>query len=114
MFGACVANELAQVEAVAGGTILEFGGGTGALAATVLENLERLEHGPAEYLIVELNAARRAQQQDTIASRRPHGCDKIRWLSGLPETPVRGAILANEVLDALPVKVFNATAGIDP
>jgi SAM-dependent MidA family methyltransferase len=36
----------------------------------------------------------------------------VRWIERLPETPVRGVVLGNEVLDALPCKRFVVRDGV--
>ncbi|MGE5128489.1 MAG: class I SAM-dependent methyltransferase [Sphingomonadaceae bacterium] len=74
-----------------GTALLEFGAGSGALAAALLDVLP--EGHP--YLILEPSAELAARQRARLGSR-------ARWLDRLPER-FRGVVLANEVLDALPV-----------
>src|ERR1700728_2767814 len=51
LFGQCLARQCAQVLAMTGGEILEYGAGTGAMAATVLEELAALDALPDRYAI---------------------------------------------------------------
>jgi SAM-dependent MidA family methyltransferase len=69
--------------------ILEIGAGSGALAETLLERLE------CDYAILETSPDLAARQKERLG-------DRARWLTSLPER-FRGAIIANEVVDAMPV-----------
>jgi len=111
LYGRCVAHQATQVLAqLDGGSLLEFGAGSGVLAATVLAELAERDRLPAEYLIVEVSPALRAQQQQTLAGQIEQNPVKVRWLDTLPESGFRGVILANEVLDAMPVIRFRVAA----
>lgn len=81
-------------------TVLEFGAGTGALAADLLNALDALELS-AQYRIIEVSADLRERQQHRL---RAYG-DRVQWLDTLP-TAFAGCVLANEVLDAMPVRLF--------
>jgi SAM-dependent MidA family methyltransferase len=107
LFSRCVAGQCAEVLAtVGGGTVLEPGAGTGVMAADMLLELERLDALPEEYLLLETSADLRARQAATLAERAAHLFDRVRWLEAAPAKPIRGVIVANEVLDALPVNRF--------
>ena len=107
LFGACVARQCAEVLRVsAEPVLLEIGAGTGRLAVDVLSRLETLECLPARYLILEVSADLRERQGRLIAERLPHLAGRVKWLDSLPPQPFDGVILANEVLDALPVARF--------
>ena len=111
LYGRCVARQAAQILAqLDGGSLLEFGAGSGVLAATVLTELAERDSLPAEYLIVEVSPALRAQQQQTLAGQIEQTPVKVRWLDSLPESGFRGVILANEVLDAMPIIRFRVGA----
>jgi SAM-dependent MidA family methyltransferase len=109
LFSRCVARQCRQVLAYLGEhqgqapVILEAGGGSGAMAAEILAELERLKCLPNSYWILELSAELQQRQQETIAAKVPHLADRVQWLRSLPEQPFRGVVLANEVLDAMPV-----------
>jgi SAM-dependent MidA family methyltransferase len=110
LFGRCVANQIAQVLNQLGrGDILEAGAGSGVLAAELLLALEALKHLPQRYFILELSAALRAQQQRTLEQRAPHLLERVHWLEELPAPGFRGVILANELLDAMPVARFRVS-----
>lgn len=107
LFARTLAREVAEVlAALGGGEILELGAGTGHMAADILNELERLDCLPERYRILEVSASLRAEQAATLAERAGPLTEHIAWLDGLPEEPIRGVILANEVMDALPVKRF--------
>jgi SAM-dependent MidA family methyltransferase len=107
LFGACVANACVPcLEALDGGDILEFGAGSGRLAVDVLTRLERLDRLPDRYLILEPSPDLQALQAETLQSGVPHLAGRVAWLQGLPEPGIRGVMLANEVLDAMPVHCF--------
>jgi len=107
VFSQCLAGQCAEVlNALGGGTILEPGAGTGIMAADMLLELERLQALPDEYLILEPGADLRERQLQTIMQRVPHLRERVRWLDSAPAEAFRGVVVANEVLDALPVQRF--------
>ncbi|MGB3287678.1 MAG: SAM-dependent methyltransferase [Burkholderiaceae bacterium] len=101
VFGRTLARQVAQIlHAAASVSVLEFGAGSGALAAVLIPALRDLGIEP-DYQILEVSADLRARQQDRLA---PLGA-KVQWLSALPES-FSGCVLANEVLDAMPATLF--------
>jgi SAM-dependent MidA family methyltransferase len=106
LFSACVAGQCAEVLAAGGSSVLELGAGTGRMAAAILETLARLGSLPEHYLILEVSADLRARQQQTLARLARELYARVVWLDHLPERRIDGAILANEVLDALPCERF--------
>ena len=107
LFSQCLAGQCAEVlMSLGGGKILEPGAGTGIMAADILLELERLEALPDEYLILEPSAELRERQLQTIMHRAPKLRDRVRWLDSAPAEAFRGVVVANEVLDALPVQRF--------
>ncbi|MEN9316525.1 MAG: hypothetical protein RIS35_2918, partial [Pseudomonadota bacterium] len=80
LFGACVAAQCAQWFGSTPARIVEFGAGSGALAADVLVELERLGAPADEYLIVEVSGELRDRQRETIARRAPSMAPRVRWL----------------------------------
>ncbi|WP_308443943.1 class I SAM-dependent methyltransferase [Spiribacter halobius] len=107
LFARTLARETARVlAAIDGDTVLELGAGSGRMAVDVLRELARLDAAPARYLILEVSADLRAAQAEALREL-PEGLRKrVLWLDRLPAEPIRGAILANEVMDALPVRRF--------
>ena len=102
LFGRTVARQVAEIIASSAPHVLELGAGSGKLAADMLGELERLGSLPDSYSILEVSADLRARQQALLQKRLPQLADRVHWLDALPET-FSGAIVANEVLDALPV-----------
>jgi len=106
VFGRVLARQCAEVlSKIENGEVLEFGAGSGKLAADVLKALERLNALPISYSILEVSADLRDRQQQRLQREVPQLVDRVRWLSGMPKK-FQGVILANEVLDALPVERF--------
>lgn len=106
LFSQCLARQCAEVLEETGGGILEFGAGTGAMAATVLEALTELDVLPESYAILEVSADLAARQRARIDLLPETLRARVVWLQRLPEKPMRGVVLANEVLDALPCARF--------
>lgn len=110
LFSQCIANQCYQIlEFLGEGEIIEFGAGTGVMAAELLLELERRNQLPEKYRIVEISAELKARQQALLKQRIPHFFDRVEWLGSLPSKPIKGIILANEVLDAMPVHRFRVT-----
>jgi SAM-dependent MidA family methyltransferase len=107
LFGACVAGQCAEVlGALGGGSILEIGAGSGRLAVDILSRLETLGCLPDSYRILEISADLRERQQRLVERCLPGQRMRVTWLDQPPEEPFDGLVLANEVLDALPVRRF--------
>jgi SAM-dependent MidA family methyltransferase len=108
LFGQVIAQQIRQLLDLGLTEVLEVGAGSGALAASVLEELEHLGVLPERYLILELSADLRARSRDAIAAAVPHLMERVAWLNALP--PVfSGVVVGNEVLDAMPVNVVRTT-----
>ena len=82
--------------------MLEFGAGSGKLALDLLLELEQLNHLPRQYFILEVSADLQQRQRELFEKCAPHLISLIQWLTSLPHE-FNGLILANEVLDAMPV-----------
>ena len=106
LFGRCVAEQCREaLAALGGGDVLEFGAGSGALAAELLSALAAADALPERYLILELSPELAARQRAHLQERAPALCGRVQWIDALP-TRLRGVVLANEVLDAMPVHRF--------
>jgi len=82
-------------------TLLEWGAGTGRLAADVLDALRRKPKAPPiRYLICEISPRLREQQQQLLGNR-----SDVAWVSAgdLEAGGLTGIIFSNELLDAFPV-----------
>lgn len=102
LFGFCLARQCAQI-LDGENDILEFGAGSGVLAAQILFELGRLKQLPRIYYILELSAELQYRQKQTIKTVLPELMDRVVWLNTLPES-FSGVVIANEVLDAMPAK----------
>lgn len=112
LFAACVARQLAQWFASCEPVVFEFGAGSGRLAAGLLTALHALGVTLERYVIVEVSAELRARQRETLARDAAPWLDRVEWLDALPQT-MDGVVIGNELLDAMPVRVFEwAPAGL--
>jgi SAM-dependent MidA family methyltransferase len=113
LFGRCLAKHCADVlNALGGGEVLELGAGSGRLACDVLTAMAEQGAPPARYRILEVSADLRERQQQLLATLPPSLAARVEWLDEPPREPWQGALLANEVLDALPVKRFVRRNGV--
>lgn len=112
LFGICLARQCAEIlEHLGGGSILEVGAGSGALAVSILTALESLNSLPETYQILETSADLILHQRQTIQRELPRLYDRVQWLEQLPDEGFCGVIVANELLDAMPVSRFNIEQG---
>ena len=95
LFGRTLARQIAQL-LQPGDAILEFGAGSGALATSVLNEIA------VPYFVLETSPDLRQRQQQLLG-------DSVQWLDRLPER-FRGVMLANEVVDAMPVHALAWTS----
>jgi SAM-dependent MidA family methyltransferase len=102
LFGQALAAQIAPVLAQTGGDVLELGAGTGILAAQILDELNRLDSMPASYRILELSPGLKDRQRATLGALSAKVSGRVQWLEAVPDR-FSGVILANEVLDAMPV-----------
>lgn len=119
LFGATLARQVSPwlkdpALAGSGQVVLEVGGGSGMLAAQLLNALDNVGHHEVRYLILELSAERREHQRQTLKSLAPGLMDRVGWLETFPES-FAGVVVANELLDAMPVQLFEwrADAGAE-
>lgn len=80
--------------------VLEVGAGTGALACSLLPALQQAGLA-VRYHILEVSADLRQRQQEQLTSAGL----QAQWLDRLPER-FTGCVLGNELLDAMPVRLF--------
>lgn len=112
LFGQCLANQLSEIlshmknASDEKAVLLEFGAGSGILAADILLQLEKLDALPDKYLVLELSAELQQRQQQTLQDRAPHLLSHVQWLNQLPDDVSSAVVIANEVLDAMPVECF--------
>lgn len=119
IFGRLIGNQVAPLrEELATFDVLELGAGTGQLAVSLLERLAELDALPERYQILEVSPDLVQRQQRLLETRLPQLAARVEWLDRIPAS-FSGLILANEVLDALPVERFAMTGamtgtGIEP
>ncbi|MEY4737453.1 MAG: hypothetical protein RL302_1772, partial [Pseudomonadota bacterium] len=105
LFGQALARQVAQALEVSGtDEVWEFGAGTGALA---LQLLDALGDQVRRYTIVDLSDSLKDRQRLALAA---HG-DKVQWATALPDA-LRGVVVGNEVLDAMPVQLLARVNGV--
>ena len=109
-FGRTLAKQLVEVMQASSPHILELGAGSGKLALDILGELEKLGTLPDSYSILEISADLRERQQTVLREKLPHLFARVHWLDALPEK-LSGAIIGNELLDALPVHLIYWSEG---
>lgn len=110
LFGYTIANQCQTIlQHCQCPEIFEFGPGTGRLCIDMLTQLEALNCLPNVYHLLEVSGRLQALQKKNIETQIPHLADRIQWHQRLPTTPFEGVIIANEVLDAMPVHRFMNT-----
>ncbi len=97
LYGRTLAQAMIPLLRQTGGNILELGAGTGKLAFDILTALAGAGIQFEKYRILELSSELRQRQEKTLS-----GFHNVEWLEVLPER-FDGVVLANEVLDAMPV-----------
>lgn len=104
IFSRCMARQAEQVlKTLETPNLIEFGAGRGTMAKDMLLELkDRIEI--KNYYIIELSADLKFKQQQTLKQLPEELYNKVIWLNELPETPIEGVVVANEVLDAMPVE----------
>jgi SAM-dependent MidA family methyltransferase len=110
LFGRTLARQLVEVMQASSPHILELGAGSGKLALDILGELARLDILPDSYSILEVSADLRERQQTLIREKLPQLASRVHWLDALPET-ISGAVIGNEILDALPVHLLYWSEG---
>ena len=111
-FAVCLARQCVQVFDELGQVdILEFGSGSGQLAADILNALDPLDKLPARYCIIEVSPDLQQEQQRLLQQKLSEDvCSRVCWLQSLPEN-FNGVVIANEVLDAFAVERFKMIDG---
>jgi SAM-dependent MidA family methyltransferase len=104
LFGTALARVAAAIIAQSAPNILEFGAGTGKLARDVLTALAAQGVRVDSYAIIELSGELRARQQEALKD-----FPQVTWLDDFPHA-FSGVVLANEVLDAMPVQLVRKGA----
>ena len=109
LYSRCIAQQCQPILTELGNKsadILEFGAGSGAMAAEILRYLDEQKMLPKQYLILEVSPDLIARQKQRFSHEIPNLVKHIQWITSLPKN-FKGVILANEVLDAMPVDLFS-------
>ncbi|MEM7027857.1 MAG: SAM-dependent methyltransferase [Pseudomonadota bacterium] len=107
IFSRCLARQCKEIiQSIENCSIFELGAGTAVMAADILLALQEIDALPEQYFILEVSADLKQRQQALLRERVPFFYEHIKWLDQLPEETFSGIVLANEVIDALPVKRF--------
>jgi SAM-dependent MidA family methyltransferase len=111
LFAPTLARPVAEALQASGTrNLMEFGAGTGKLAAGLITALGEMGVAFDSYAIVDLSGELRERQRETIEAAAPALAAKVRWLDTLPEH-FEGVVIGNEVLDAMPVKLYAKLGG---
>tara|TARA_R110002049_G_scaffold252264_1_gene426962 strand:- start:97134 stop:98303 length:1170 start_codon:yes stop_codon:yes gene_type:complete len=86
-------------------SVIEIGAGSGKFAADLIQAMQQEDCLPQCYYILEKSTALRSRQQDLLKSTQS-AC-RIEWLDDMKAPIECAVVIANEVLDALPVKLVS-------
>ena len=111
VFSRCVAAQCEEVlRTLGGGDVLELGAGSGVMAGALLAELARRDALPERYRILDVSADLRERQRAALEAAVPQLLGRVEWLERWPDG-FTGVVVANEVLDAMPVERFVARGG---
>lgn len=103
----CLARQCQEVfDALGHAHIIEAGAGSGTVAVDLLRELETLDALPDHYFILELSAELKERQAARINQELGALSSRVSWLQALPDRSIRGVVVGNELLDAMPVHRF--------
>jgi len=109
VFAGCMARQYQEIQKNLPNAklayILEFGAGTGQLALDILTYLNQESGLPEKYRILETSGELIQRQQLLFKNIAPQFLPIIEWVQEIP-SQITGMVIANEVLDAMPVKRF--------
>lgn len=90
-------------------TLVDAGAGRGTLARSVLAARPACAAaGALRYVLVERSAALR-REHDQLLERPPGPCAALESRADLPDGPLDGVVVANELLDNLPCRLLERT-----
>ena len=104
LFARALARQIAQLFEQIPARIVEFGAGSGVLAGDLIAALTQRGVTLDSYSIVEVSPDLADRQRQRLDDAR------VVWLSAPPQD-FEGVMLANEVLDVMPVKLFVKRSG---
>jgi SAM-dependent MidA family methyltransferase len=106
LFGQCIAtNAIGRFQQGLSSQVFEIGAGSGKLCRDIIRTFEQNGRPWQRYLILEPSADLSQRQREFLTAELSEGeFAKIRWLEQWP-VDFDGLVVANEVLDAMPVNV---------
>jgi SAM-dependent MidA family methyltransferase len=105
LFATALATQVAAILAASDRReIVELGAGSGRLAGGLMHALAARDALPSRYAILEVSPDLAERQRATLAREAAAHLQRVVWIDALPET-IDGALIANEVLDAVPVEL---------
>jgi len=111
LFGATIARQVAAIlDATPEREIVELGAGSGSLAADLLNALAEVHAAPRRYRIVEVSPELVERQRAAIVRLAPAHAHRVEWLQAPPDR-IAGAVVMNEVLDAVPPSIVERADG---
>ena len=117
LFSRCIARQCQQIlcacDEAEKRSIVEFGAGNGRMMVAMLSYLDSQPNCFDEYIIVETSADLVDRQQRTLAESETGLADRVRWAEDF-DNQIAGVIVANELLDAIPVKRFQVQSNGKP
>jgi SAM-dependent MidA family methyltransferase len=106
LFGRAVARQLQEVFGeIERAELIELGPGSGRLCADILSALAEDDSLPARYWLLEVSPDLRERQRAHLDAALPQHLPRVGWIDVLPDRWA-GALIANEVLDAVPVHLI--------
>ncbi len=113
LFSQCIARQYEQIaENIPDASILEIGAGSGRMAVDILYALANNHRLPKNYWILEKSKSLAQRQKQMLATHCPEHHNRVQWIDTLPTSGCKGMIVANEVLDAMPVHRFQINNNI--
>lgn len=107
LFGKAISNQIKEILLkIQNGVIFEFGAGSGKLCIDILSALKEQDVLPQNYIILEVSEKLKFNQKKLIEEKIPELSSLVTWVKEIPENSINGIIIANEVLDAMPVNRF--------
>tara|TARA_B100000029_G_scaffold169964_1_gene166239 strand:- start:1749 stop:2870 length:1122 start_codon:yes stop_codon:yes gene_type:complete len=107
LFGESLANEFINIlENKKNQSILEIGGGDGSLALSIMKYLNKTNHLPSSYIILESSAQLIEVQKKKIKQKIPELFNFFIWKTKLDVDKFDGLVIANEFFDAIPTERF--------
>lgn len=106
LFARCLSRSLTPLLTKHPWPLFEIGPGTGHLAVALLQALAHHNALPPAYHLIELSQSSQLQQQQYINQHLPENLAKLcHWHTHMPES-FFGLVIANEVLDAMPIHLL--------